>query len=85
MARMQVLEFAWGYEKAFGYSQSVRVGDLILLAGQMPRDAEAKLVGEGDIKAQFLPGNFPAWTAIGVTALALPGQMIEIEGTAAAR
>ncbi len=129
MARKQVLEFGWGYEKAFGYSQSVCVCDLVILAGQMPCDAEAKIVGEGDIKAQtrkvfenmkavlaaagltlddvveivsyhtnmadlggmnevkaqFLPGNFPAWTAIGVTGLALPGQMIEIKATAAAR
>jgi reactive intermediate/imine deaminase len=129
MARKQIVDFAWGYEPGFGYSQAVRVGDLVILAGQMPCDAGANLVAEGDIKgqtrkvfenmkavlaaaglgledvveivsyhtdmaglhevvqvkAEYLPSDFPAWTAIGVTALALPGQLIEIKATAAAR
>lgn len=37
------------------------------------------------VKAEYLPSDFPAWTAVGVTALALPGQLIEIKGIAAAR
>jgi reactive intermediate/imine deaminase len=129
VARKQIVDFGWGYEAGFGYSQAVRVGDLVVLAGQMPCDAQAKLVGEGDIKAQtrqvfenmkavlaaaglgledvveivsyhtdmadlhgmmevkaeYLPRDFPAWTAIGVTSLALPGQLLEIKATAVAR
>ena len=37
----------------------------------------------GRIKAEFIAGPQPASTAIGVTALALPGLMIEVEATAA--
>jgi reactive intermediate/imine deaminase len=129
MAGKQIVNFGWGYEAGFGYSQAVRVGDLVILAGQMPCDAQANVVGAGDIKAQtrkvfenmqavlaaagltladvveivsyhtdmadlhsmaevkaeYLPRDFPAWTAIGVTSLALPGQLIEIKATAVAR
>jgi reactive intermediate/imine deaminase len=129
VAQKQIVDFGWGYEQAFGYSQAVRVGDLVILAGQMPCDAEANVVSVGDIKGQtrqvfenmkavlaaagltlddvveivsyhtdladlhgmnevkmeYLPANFPAWTALGVTSLALPGQMIEIKAIAAAR
>jgi len=129
MARKQIVDFGWGYEQGFGYSQAVRVGDLVIVAGQMPCDAGANLVAPGDIKGQtrkvfenmkavlaaaglgledlveivsyhtdmttlgdvaavkseFLHSDFPAWTALGVTGLALPGQLIEIKATAAAR
>lgn len=34
------------------------------------------------VKAEFFPENFPAWTAVGVTALALPGIRVEIRATA---
>jgi 2-iminobutanoate/2-iminopropanoate deaminase len=37
----------------------------------------------GRIKAEFIPGDQPASTAVGVTSLALPGMMIEVEATAA--
>ena len=129
MAGKKIVDFGWGYEQGFGYSQAVRAGDLVILAGQMPCDASASLVAAGDIKGQtrkvfenmkavlaaaglglqdiveivsyhtdmstlmdvaavkseYLPSDFPAWTALGVTGLALPGQLIEIKATAAAR
>jgi enamine deaminase RidA (YjgF/YER057c/UK114 family) len=129
MADKQIIDPGWGYEKAFGYSQGVRAGGLVTFAGQMPVDAECKLVGEGDpaaqirqvfeniktvlaaagltfddlveivsyhtdmedlhatveIKAEYIKQDFPAWTAVGVTALAFPGQRIEIKPTALAR
>lgn len=34
------------------------------------------------VKAEFLPANFPPWTAIGVTQLALPEMLIEVKATA---
>ena len=34
------------------YSQAVRAGDLLFVAGQLPIDADGALVGEGDIAAQ---------------------------------
>jgi enamine deaminase RidA (YjgF/YER057c/UK114 family) len=38
-----------------------------------------------EIKAEYIKQDFPAWTAVGVTALAFPGQRIEIKPTALAR
>ena len=129
MAGKQVIDPGWGYEKQFGYSQAVRAGSLVFLAGQMPVDEQCNVVAEGDIagqarqvfenlktvlaaaglgfedlveivsyhtdmadlhtvvevKAEYITGDFPAWTAIGVTALAFPGQRLEIKATALAR
>jgi 2-iminobutanoate/2-iminopropanoate deaminase len=34
------------------------------------------------VKAEYIPGSQPASTAIGVTSLALPGMMIEVDATA---
>jgi enamine deaminase RidA (YjgF/YER057c/UK114 family) len=38
-----------------------------------------------EIKSEYIRQDFPAWTAVGVTALAFPGQRIEIKPTALAR
>ena len=129
MAEKQIVDPGWGWNQSFGYSQAVRAGGLIFLAGQMPVDGQAQVVGEGDIRAQtrqtfenlkvvlaaagaglgdlvelvsyhtdmadlgavmevkaeYISADFPAWTAIGVTALALPGQLIEIKAVAVSR
>ncbi len=42
----------------------------------------SRLPEYGRIKAGFIPGKQPASTAVGVTALAMPGLMIEIEAIA---
>ncbi len=128
MAGKQVVDPGWGYEKQFGYSQAVRAGNLVFLAGQMPVDAKCNLVAEGDIvgqarqvfenlktvlaaaglgfedlveivsyhtdmadlhavvevKAEYITQDFPAWTALGVTALAFPGQRLETKAVALA-
>jgi enamine deaminase RidA (YjgF/YER057c/UK114 family) len=34
------------------------------------------------VKSEFFPANFPAWTVVGVTALALPELLIEVKATA---
>ena len=36
----------------------------------------------GKVKGEFIPENFPAWTAVGVTALVLPELLLEIRATA---
>ena len=36
----------------------------------------------GKVKDQFLPRDFPAWTAVGVTQLALPKLLVEIRAVA---
>ena len=128
MAQKQIIDPGFGWEKAFGFSQAVRAGDLLFLAGQLPADAGGTRVGEGDIRAQtrktfenikavlaaagsslddivelvsyhtdmadlgavaevkaeYIDRDFPAWTALGVTALAFPGQLIEIKVVALA-
>ena len=128
MAQKQIIDPGFGWEKAFGFSQAVRAGDLLFLAGQLPTDPDGTLIGEGDIRAQtrrvfeniravlaaagstlddlvelvsyhtdmadlgavadvkaeYLAEGFPAWTAVGVTALAFRGQLIEIKAVALA-
>ena len=37
---------------SFSYSQAVRMGDLIFVAGQVAEDAKGDLVGKDDIRAQ---------------------------------
>ena len=34
------------------------------------------------VKAEFIPRDYPAWTAVGVTALVLPALLVEIRATA---
>jgi enamine deaminase RidA (YjgF/YER057c/UK114 family) len=36
-----------------------------------------------EVKARFVRAPFPAWTAIGITELALPGALVEIRAVAA--
>lgn len=38
---------------AFAYSHAVRMGDLIFVAGEVPRDRRGDLVGKGDVRAQI--------------------------------
>ncbi len=33
------------------------------------------------IKAEFIPSDYPAWTAVGVNELVLPGLLLEIKAT----
>ena len=37
--------------------------------------------GFSKIKSEFIPNNYPAWTAVGVTELVLPGLLVEIRAT----
>lgn len=124
--RKQIVDPGWEWVRPFQYSQAVRAGSLVFLAGQVALDADGNLVGAGDIRAQtrqifeniravlaaaglglddlveivsfhvdirdlakvgevkaeFLKKDFPAWTAVGVTALAFPGYLLEIKATA---
>jgi reactive intermediate/imine deaminase len=129
MDQKQIIDTGWGYHHAWGFSQAIRVGALIFLAGQIPVDPDGNVLFEGDIrgqtrqsfenmkvvleaagsslddiveivsyhtdmadldtmnevKAEYLTRNLPVWTAVGVSGLALPGQMIEIKVVALAR
>jgi enamine deaminase RidA (YjgF/YER057c/UK114 family) len=41
-----------------------------------------EMKGFAKIKAKFIPDKFPAWTAIGVTELVMPGLLVEIKAFA---
>lgn len=38
--------------------------------------------GFSKVKAKYIPENYPAWTAVGVTELVMPGLLLEIRATA---
>ena len=48
----QIIDPGWAWTKTFQYSQAIRAGHLIILAGQVSVDDEGNLVGPGDIKTQ---------------------------------
>lgn len=52
MAQKQIIDPGFAWDTDYGYSQMVRVGDLLHLAGQLPVDATGAVVGVGDIRAQ---------------------------------
>ncbi len=106
------------------YSQAVRVGNTIWVAGQIGIDANGRAGGDvgeqarlafqnlayvlteagsrladvvelvtyhlsmddlhtfAAVKAEFFPRDYPAWTVVGVTALALPELLVEVKATA---
>ncbi len=41
------------WEKEYGYSQAVKVGDTIYLSGQVSHDDEGNVLGEGDMEVQM--------------------------------
>jgi reactive intermediate/imine deaminase len=129
MEEKQIIDNGWAYPREWGFSQAVRVGNVIYLSGAIPTDPDGNLLFEGDIRGQtrqtfenmkavlaaagssledliemtsyhtdiadldtmnevkgeYLKTNLPAWTAVGVTGLALPGQMLEIKAIALAK
>jgi enamine deaminase RidA (YjgF/YER057c/UK114 family) len=44
----------------------------------------ADMPGFAKVKAEFFPSDYPAWTAVGVPALAVPGILLEVRATAVA-
>jgi enamine deaminase RidA (YjgF/YER057c/UK114 family) len=44
--------------------------------------AMTDMPGFAKVKDEFFPEDYPAWTAVGVTALALPDLLVEIRATA---
>lgn len=42
----------------------------------------ADMAGFSKAKAEFFPSKYPAWTAVGVTELAVPGILVEVRATA---
>jgi enamine deaminase RidA (YjgF/YER057c/UK114 family) len=44
--------FGMPWEDGFGFSQAIRVGDVLYISGQLSHDMEANFVGEGDFETQ---------------------------------
>lgn len=42
----------------------------------------ADMAAFNKVKAEFIPKDYPAWTAVGVTTLVLPALLVEIRATA---
>jgi len=42
----------------------------------------ADMKGFSKVKSEFIPMNFPAWTAVGVKELVMPGLLVEVRATA---
>ncbi|MCH7534638.1 MAG: RidA family protein [Bacteroidetes bacterium] len=41
------------WEKEYGYSQAVKVGDTIYLSGQVSHDDKGNVLGEGNMEVQM--------------------------------
>ena len=41
------------WEKEYGYSQAVKVGDTIYISGQVSHDDKGNIIGPGDMEAQM--------------------------------
>src|SRR5256885_888447 len=52
MAQKQAIDAGFAWDKPFQFSQVVRAGDFLFLAGQVSVDGDGNVVGEGDIRAQ---------------------------------
>ena len=59
------------------------LGDIVELVSYHTNIADLGAMLE--VKAEYLAEEFPAWTAVGVAALAFPGQLLEIKVVALAR
>jgi len=57
-----------------------RLADVVELVTFHTSMAEIK--GFAKVKAEFVPENFPAWTAIGIKELVMPQLLVEIRATA---
>ena len=52
MGAKKILDPGWSWDDTFGFSQAVRAGNLLFIAGQVALDASGNVVGRGDMKAQ---------------------------------
>ncbi|MBI2877752.1 MAG: hypothetical protein HYY20_12815 [Candidatus Tectomicrobia bacterium] len=52
MARKRLIDPGWSWDDTYTFSQGVRSGDLLFVAGQGAFDPSGNLVGRGDIAAQ---------------------------------
>ena len=127
MTKSRVLINPAGTEEFYNtwqFSQAVRVGDIVWVAGQLGIGENGQMAGTVEeqtrlafknlarvlaeaggsladvvelvtyhlsvddlhtvaaVKSEFFPANYPAWTVVGVAALALPELLVEVKATA---
>jgi 2-iminobutanoate/2-iminopropanoate deaminase len=51
--KKETKSFGMPWEKEYGYSQAVKVGDTIYVSGQVSHDDTGNIVGRGDMEAQM--------------------------------
>ncbi len=51
--RKEAKSLGMPWEKEYGYSQAVKVGDTIYLAGQVSHDDKGNVLGEGNMEVQM--------------------------------
>jgi 2-iminobutanoate/2-iminopropanoate deaminase len=49
----ETMSLGMPWEKEYGYSQAVKVGDTIYVSGQVAHDDNGKIVGKGEMEAQM--------------------------------
>jgi enamine deaminase RidA (YjgF/YER057c/UK114 family) len=59
------------------------LGDVVELV-TFHTNLRAEMTAFTKVKDSFFPKNYPAWTAVGVTELAIPGLLVEIRAVAVA-
>ena len=52
MAEKKIFDPGWAWDDTFGFSQAVKAGNLLFIAGQVALDPSGNVVGKGDMKAQ---------------------------------
>ncbi|NIO07564.1 MAG: RidA family protein [Deltaproteobacteria bacterium] len=51
--KKEVKSLGMPWEKEYGYSQAVKIGDTIYLSGQVSHDDKGNVLGEGDMEVQM--------------------------------
>lgn len=52
MAGIEFIDPGWNWDTDFPLSQGLRIGDMVILSGQVALDREGNVVGKDDLKAQ---------------------------------
>ena len=59
------------------------LGDVVELT-TFHTDLQGDMAAFSAVKDQFFPKNYPSWTAVGTTQLAIPGLLVEVRAVAVA-
>lgn len=74
---------AFGNLRAALEAAGARLGDVVELT-TFHLDLQGGSAAFGRVKDEFFPADYPSWTAVGVTQLAMPELLVEIRAVAVA-